>query len=88
MIEPELQERIKHNHFCVRCGHATWQWKIEHLDMMGRPICLTCPHEKFWILRGNVNNNCEFYQLGTPLQSTDPNDPTHVVDYNDTETYR
>lgn len=50
----------KPDQVCSECACSTWQWKHEHLDLQGKPICLTCPHEEYWIIRGTVNNACTY----------------------------
>lgn len=53
---------------CSECSLATWQWKHEHLDLKGNPICLTCPHQKWWIIRGTKEPNCQHFVKGSPHQ--------------------
>lgn len=46
--EPEYKNEI-----CNNCDLATWVTHLhQHLDHAGKPICLTCPHEKHFIVRG------------------------------------
>lgn len=46
--EPEYKNEI-----CNNCDLATWVTHLhQHLDHAGKPIYLTCPHEKHFIVRG------------------------------------
>lgn len=46
--EPEYKNEI-----CNNCDLAIWVTHLhQHLDHAGKPICLTCPHEKHFIVRG------------------------------------
>ncbi len=39
---------------CDNCALAEWVTHLQrHLDLNGKPICLTCPHEKYFIVRGH-----------------------------------
>lgn len=37
---------------CDDCGHGNWVNSFNNIDWEGNPICLTCPNEKWHILRG------------------------------------
>lgn len=66
------KERNKTDQVCSECSVATWQWKHEHLDLQGNPICLTCPHKEWWIIRGTIENSCQFYRNGEPKNKNKP----------------
>lgn len=66
------EKASKPDQICSECACATWQWKHEHIDLQGKPICLTCPHEEYWIIRGTVNNDCTFYSKGNPQNMEKP----------------
>lgn len=36
---------------CGDCGHGNWVDSFNNLDWEGKPICLTCPFNKYHILR-------------------------------------
>nr|DAD90144.1 MAG TPA: hypothetical protein [Siphoviridae sp. ctfWC31]DAK17541.1 MAG TPA: hypothetical protein [Caudoviricetes sp.] len=40
--------------------------QFRHIDIHGKPICLTCPHVSYYILRGNNAKTCTHYRKGTP----------------------
>lgn len=64
----------KGSQVCSECANATWQWKKHsHLDLHGKPICLTCPHEEWWIIRGTINDQCQYYLKGEPKNSKNIN---------------
>lgn len=66
------EKASKPDQICSECACATWQWKHEHIDLQGKPICLTCPHEEHWIIRGTVNNDCTYYSKGNPQNMEKP----------------
>lgn len=39
-------------HICDDCKHSNWVQSHSNLDWEGKPICLTCPFEQWYILRG------------------------------------
>lgn len=46
--EPEYKNEI-----CDNCELATWVTHLyQHLDHEGKPICLTCTNEQYFIVRG------------------------------------
>lgn len=46
--EPEYKNEI-----CDNCELETWVTHLhQHLDHAGKPICLTCPNKKYFIVRG------------------------------------
>ena len=48
------------NERCDNCGLAEWVTSLhQHLDVFGKPICLTCTHEKHFIVRGT--KACEHF---------------------------
>ena len=59
-------------HICSQCTNATWQWKHEHLDLKGKPICLTCPHQEWWIIRGTEEKDCQYFNFGEPKEGNKP----------------
>ena len=52
--------------YCRECVNATWVMQFRHIDIHGKPICLTCPHVSYYILRGNNAKTCTHYRKGTP----------------------
>lgn len=40
-------------HICDDCKHSKWVEAYSNLDWQGKPICLTCPFEKWHIIRGH-----------------------------------
>lgn len=66
------EKASKPNQICSDCACATWQWKHEHIDLQGKPICLTCPYAEWWIIRGTVNNECAHYIKGEPKNKEKP----------------
>lgn len=72
MAKKNPKEKIEYTPICSECNVATWQWKHEHIDLKGKPICLTCPHKEWWIIRGTIEEGCQYFVHGTPKQSTKP----------------
>lgn len=53
--EPEYKKEI-----CDNCELSKWVTHLhQHLDCNGKPICLTCPHEKYFIIRGH--KACKYF---------------------------
>ena len=53
--EPEYKKEV-----CDNCAFAEWVTHLhQHIDHEGRPICLTCPHEKYFIVRGR--KACQYF---------------------------
>lgn len=52
--------------YCRECALATWVMEWRHIDIKGKPICLTCQHVKHYILRGNNAKDCAYYRHGVP----------------------
>lgn len=72
MAKKESKREAKETPICSECSVATWQWKHEHLDLTGKPICLTCPHKEWWIIRGTVEEGCQHFQKGEPKNKNKP----------------
>lgn len=70
--DPKCKKVAMETPICSECSIATWQWKFEHLDLKGKPICLTCPHKEWWIIRGTEEPNCQYYVHCTPKNSVKP----------------
>lgn len=52
MTSPEKEPEYK-KEICDNCGLAKWVTHMQrHYDKQGKPICLVCPHEEFFIVRG------------------------------------
>lgn len=47
--EPEYKKEI-----CDNCELSKWVTHLhQYFDHAGKPICLTCPHEQYFIVRGH-----------------------------------
>lgn len=72
MAKNETKKEIARAQICSECTNATWQWKHEHIDLKGKPICLTCPHQEWWIIRGTEEKDCPYYNYGSPQEGNKP----------------
>lgn len=53
---PKKETKVKkepEKHVCDDCKLAKWVTdNHRHMDMNGKPICLTCPNKSYYIVRG------------------------------------
>lgn len=53
MVKKKILTTPSLNKICDTCRLASWVTdEFRHLDLNGKPICLRCPHEKWYIVRG------------------------------------
>nr|DAK52760.1 MAG TPA: hypothetical protein [Caudoviricetes sp.] len=53
--------------YCRECSLATWvTGEHRHLDVHGKPFCLTCAHVDYYITKSTNAKDCPYYIHGTP----------------------